>query len=278
MTQISNTRLPQRTETHRIDTLAVRKLFTKLSADWIIRDLSERDYGIDLMLEHYEENLPTGQIIFFQVKGKSGPIEISNEVVRYQISKRTLLYAELFPEPFLLVHTSIDQDSPVYYVWLQKYISHVLDRDRPRWRDEPYDTITIQLPAGNTFESSENKLIAISKSYILLKQSMKFLSIFMFWEFNYSALSNGEHEFKSACLDHLNDFSQLSTLIRHYNQDDLPDFREIRDCIETYDLNDSSIHRTVSEFNELMDLTKTCILASSHMEKDLEEHIGEVPY
>jgi hypothetical protein len=278
MTQTPGPRPPQRTETHRIDTLAVRKLFTKLSPDWIIRDLSERDYGIDLMLEYYADNNPTGQVVFFQVKGKSAAVEISDGIVKYQMKKQTLLYAELFPEPFLLVHTSIDQAGQVFYVWLQKYISHVLDRDRPRWRNESNETISIQFPATNTFEDAEEKLISISKSNVLLTESLQFLSTYMFWEFNYSELTNGNHDFTLACLEHLNEFKQLCTLFRKYNQDSLPDFNEVADCIETYDLNDASGHYTISQFSELLELIKTAVLTARHQEQFMEETLGEVPY
>lgn len=55
---------PQRTQTHTIDTKSVRRLITTLSEDWLIRDLSDRDYGIDLKLEYFDGISPTGIIIF----------------------------------------------------------------------------------------------------------------------------------------------------------------------------------------------------------------------
>lgn len=55
---------PQRTQTHTIDTKAIRRLITTLSEDWLIRDLSDRDYGIDLKLEYFDGISPTGIIIF----------------------------------------------------------------------------------------------------------------------------------------------------------------------------------------------------------------------
>ena len=72
---------PERSETHRTDTSAVRRLMTQLSSDWVIRDLSERDYGIDLKLEYFNDNKPTGKIVFLQVKGTTKKLQIKKDCV-----------------------------------------------------------------------------------------------------------------------------------------------------------------------------------------------------
>jgi hypothetical protein len=63
------TQPPQRTDTHRIDTDAVRVVRTKLTADWMERSVEDRDYGIDMMLETFDGNNPTGILVLLQVKG-----------------------------------------------------------------------------------------------------------------------------------------------------------------------------------------------------------------
>ncbi|OIQ64575.1 hypothetical protein GALL_538740 [mine drainage metagenome] len=100
----------------------------------------------------------------------------------------------------------------------------------------------------------------------------------MFWEFNYSELAHGNHDFISACLEHLKEFKQLCTFFGKYNQDSLPDFKEVADFIETYDLNDTSGHHTISQFSELLELIKTAVLTERHQEQFMEEALGEVPY
>lgn len=269
---------PKRIDTHRTDTLAVRKLFAALSPDWIIRDLSERDYGIDLMLEYYAGDEPTGQIVFLQVKGTSHSIQTDQGLVKFPLAKKTLLYAERFPEPFLLVHTSTNTSEPIYYAWIQKYISHVLDRDRPLWRTEEDGKININIPAANTFSSNEKRLLEISQSNILQKESLQFLSIFLFWEMEYSELKEGNLEFRLSCSDRLGAFKKLSTVIRKYNQGSLPNYKEIGDCLDAYDQIDERGEQTLNDFDEMLQLIKTSVLTEGHREQFLEEEIGDLPY
>ncbi len=269
---------PQRIDTHRTDTLAVRKLISQLSPDWIIRDLSERDYGIDLMLEYYEGNNPSGQIIFFQIKGTAAPIEPKGNLVKFLLPIKTLLYAERFPEPFLLVHTSIDQATPIYFVWIQKYIDHVLDRDRQLWRTEPDGTININIPIENTLNENSKKLIEISQTNVLQRESLKFLSSFLFWSFEYSDLLSGNTLFIPACKSRLVEFKKLPMLMEKYNQGKIPDYKEIGDCIDEFEQLDEKDLKTLADFDELLELIKTAVLTSQHQEQFIEESIGDVPY
>lgn len=63
---------PRRTETHRIDTQAVRVVRSKLTPDWVERSVEDRDYGIDMMLEAFDGDQPTGILILLQIKGHAG--------------------------------------------------------------------------------------------------------------------------------------------------------------------------------------------------------------
>ena len=61
--------MPKRINTHRIDTKAIRTIFTHLDENWLVRSLDERDYGVDLQLERFDLDNATGDFIFAQVKG-----------------------------------------------------------------------------------------------------------------------------------------------------------------------------------------------------------------
>lgn len=39
------------------------------NGDYIFRELSERDYGIDALIECFDGGVPTGKIAFLQIKG-----------------------------------------------------------------------------------------------------------------------------------------------------------------------------------------------------------------
>lgn len=58
-----------RSSTHITDTRAVRLIMSKLNPNWLLRSLEERDYGIDLSLEKFNGDEPTGNYVFIQVKG-----------------------------------------------------------------------------------------------------------------------------------------------------------------------------------------------------------------
>ena len=62
--------LPKRNKTYGIDTLAVRRLITQMDANWVIRERSERDYRIDMTVEVFEKNLPTGQSVSYKSRGR----------------------------------------------------------------------------------------------------------------------------------------------------------------------------------------------------------------
>ena len=77
---------PLRTQQHRVDTLAMKKVGIALGEDLLIRSMEERDYGVDAMVELFDGK-SVGQMLFLQVKGtdseikpptpKSSPILIS---------------------------------------------------------------------------------------------------------------------------------------------------------------------------------------------------------
>lgn len=125
---------PQRSLSHRIDSLAMRFIRTQLPTHWIDRDLSERDYGIDLAIEIFnkevkstESESSTGLLSLIQVKGTAKPLEGQGEY--YKFSKfpvKTLNYAQQFKIPFFLIVVFVDinslQKSSTYFLWLQDYV------------------------------------------------------------------------------------------------------------------------------------------------------------
>jgi hypothetical protein len=268
---------PLRAETHRTDTLAVRKVLSALSADWIVRDLSERDYGIDLMVERYAGDMPTGQIVFLQIKGTAAPVRTASDVVKFQLPKRTLLYAERFSEPFFLIHTSTDRTSPIYFVWLQKYISHRLDKHATRWRTQPEETINIDIPAENTFSEAESKLGSIASESTLARESMQFLSTYLFWELDYGEFTGGNGDYAPICAQHLNRLMTLNGLFARYEQG-CPDLEDALQSLEAYPSITDRDLGALAQLNDHLDRMKTSILTRHHDEEFAEEVLGELPY
>lgn len=88
----------QRTDSHIIDTLAIREIFKKMPENWLVRGLDERDYGIDLKIEKFDGSKPTGALSLIQVKGTRDTFE--GQIKLAQFPTKTLKYAELFPVIF----------------------------------------------------------------------------------------------------------------------------------------------------------------------------------
>lgn len=145
-----------RPRAHEIDTVARRRVATALPDEWVERELTGRDYGIDLMIELFEGARPTGSWLLLQIKGRDSRwLEVANLVAAFPV--RTLRYAETMTTPVLGVFCPIREPSSSFgFLWLQEYIQVVLDQARPGWRDQR--TVTLRIPAANRIPGSEARL------------------------------------------------------------------------------------------------------------------------
>jgi hypothetical protein len=172
---------PQRTNTHRIDTRAVRLVISRLPEDCLVRSLEERDYGIDLQLELFDGNFPSGNIAFVQVKGQEDSFKNESKITDFPV--KTILYARMFNAPFFIFFVSL-KDAEVRFIWLQKYIDTTLPLLSPNW--ETQQTVTIEMPEQNTLEKKivfgtgeigEEKFLNIIKDQAWHRVALEFLSI-----------------------------------------------------------------------------------------------------
>ena len=154
---------PKRPNSHIIDTEACSFVTSLMpSENWVVRDLTERDFGIDKIFERFENGFATGELMAIQVKGTNKPLEDKPEIP-FSIDTKTLLYAEMFAIPFLLIRCSLADDGACYFVWLQEYIRVRLNFDNSSWRKQRSNTILI--PTSNRLgdTSAESRLIHISR-------------------------------------------------------------------------------------------------------------------
>lgn len=71
--------LPKRTAQHISESESYKILASQIPSNWIVRDITERDYGIDCYIELVDEdNCCTGDIALVQLKGR-GSIEWTKE-------------------------------------------------------------------------------------------------------------------------------------------------------------------------------------------------------
>lgn len=152
---------------HVIETLTRRIVPSLLPPETFVeRDQTERDYGVDLTLEVFEDGNPTGSFLMLQLKGTDDdPPDANSTSVTFDMSVKSLLRAERFVVPILLVWCPVNADPARYwYLWLQEYSSVVLDQDMS-WRDQT--TVRLHIPIGNVVgtdrASWDRHLIHIAK-------------------------------------------------------------------------------------------------------------------
>lgn len=158
---MSEIKLPHRVLQHEIDSEACKIVENKFNRNWEIRDLTGRDFGIDKIVERFENGYTTSEFLLLQIKGTEKKIDTNNP--RFSLETKELQYAEMFTTPVLLIYVSITNPQQCYYIWLQEYIRVRLQLDNPDWRKQ--NTNTIYFPIDNilNLEKRIDHLIYISK-------------------------------------------------------------------------------------------------------------------
>jgi hypothetical protein len=144
---------PKRDLTHIIERQALEILIQQLPKEWIVREMTERDYGIDLYIEIIKEDKKvTGELIAIQVKGKEN-IEFTADdtFTFYTIKNSTLNYWLNLPVPVFFVVVCITSR--------QSYWCNVRDSNR---------TDKFIAGASNTFYTTISKKQNLAKSGLLL--------------------------------------------------------------------------------------------------------------
>lgn len=137
--------VPQRSNNHMIDSKACALVTMAFSDSWVLRDLTERDYGTDKIAERFRDGSATSEILMLQIKGTEAKIAPENPC--FSLSTKTLLYAELFAVPFVLIYCAETEPNQCYYLWLQEYIRVRLNYENPQWRTQ--NTNTVYFPQKN---------------------------------------------------------------------------------------------------------------------------------
>ena len=188
-----------RTYQHIIDTRSIKKVLNAFPDHWVVRELSERDYGIDLLIEifdqvgvdknNHEAYESTGNLLNIQVKGTATELKQSTQnTIDFRLHRKNLSYFEKFAIPFILLRVDISsEDGKIYFVWLQKYIKKKLDSEYPEWRTETRldsdgkiiePNYKIQIPVNNTLDENIEKLESISCRIKYLEELTEYIEIF----------------------------------------------------------------------------------------------------
>lgn len=217
-----------RTFEHVVDTKAVKKTLNAIPDSWVIRDLSERDYGIDLMIEIFTKNgidengnptyKPSGRVVYLQIKGTSQEVEVNkDDTISYQAKKSTLLYVEKFSTPFILVRvfTNEKNKTPIYYTWLQRYILEKIEAEHPNWRENDQESYVIRMPTQNSLPEYTEKIDRIAARIKVLEEHAEFYEKYSLIDSAYEKMISEELKEKhyDDFLNNLRRFKNLSSLL-----------------------------------------------------------------
>ena len=216
-----------RTYQHIIDTKAVKHTLNSIPDHWVVRDLSERDYGIDLMVEIFSESGQdkhghafydaTGRVCYLQVKGTNSKLSINrDDTVSFNIEKKALLYVEKFSTPFILVRVcTLETEKAVYYCWLQRYILEVLDMKKPDWREIEQESFAVRIPKSNSLPTNTDKIEKIAGRIKYVEEAAEFYEKYTLMEPGFEGMIKGKFTAKQfeSFINDLKRIKNLSTLL-----------------------------------------------------------------
>ena len=138
------------------------------NGDALFREWSERDYGIDAVIEIFDNGYPTGKIAFIQIKGTSKTIMAlkigahkGRAVSCGNVSNSSLDYARQDKIPMILVYVSLAEPKCFYYVDLQSQIDDI----ESRRKNEEQEVHTVHIPIENYAENDLSGFFELIDSY-----------------------------------------------------------------------------------------------------------------
>lgn len=154
-----------RSREHVVETESRRIVAATLPAErFVEREQTERDYGIDMAIEHFADGEPSGRLLLLQLKGTDGaPPPPEQVTIPFDAQVKALLRCERFATPILLVWVPVqDEARRSWFLWLQSYLRIVLDQESPGWRTQT--TVRLHVPIANVLgdAANEGKLVHIA--------------------------------------------------------------------------------------------------------------------
>lgn len=216
-----------RTYQHIIDTKAVKLTLNSIPDHWVVRDLTERDYGIDLMIEIFAEDgydsnnhknyNATGRICYLQVKGTNSELKLTKNTVSFKVEKKALLYVERFATPFLLIRTYTNEnENKVFFLWMQRYIIDVLDEKDADWRVSNQTYFNVRIPKSNLLPTNAEKVEKIAGKIKYLEEFAEFYERFnlIHTEYKYRFINGAfDDELFEYVIKQLKRIKNLTTLL-----------------------------------------------------------------
>lgn len=156
----------RRISTHEIETRSKDNIRALINADGrgLFRELSERDYGIDAMVEVFEDGCITGKFAMLQCKGKEEqitPLKSEPDYVSCPgISASNISYLDQDKVMVILVYGSVKDRDNFYYADLKEVIT---DEQIETLKDET-KKVTVRIPVTNNAKDNMDGFFALINS------------------------------------------------------------------------------------------------------------------
>lgn len=159
---------PLRHITHSLERDAIEILSSYLPKEWIVREMTERDYGIDLYVEIVgKDRKVTGQLVAIQVKGKSKiNFNKNDEYTFSRIKRSTINYWTHLPVPVFIIVLCIKNKVP--------YWANINSENRK----------------GRFKGNSKTTSVKINKKFDLKEKGLKIFNLFYLREKRWPAVEN----------------------------------------------------------------------------------------
>lgn len=145
---------------------------TLLSKGWIVKDIWERDIGLDMEVEITKAGKVTDNKFWLQVKAIEKKKE-TLEIISLQIKTKHIKYYEGCKLPVVIVFgiKKSDNNFDFYFLFAQKYIREVLSVDKPNWRKQK--TIMVKFNSKLELENIEDlERIAMEEDIYIAAQQL----------------------------------------------------------------------------------------------------------
>ncbi|MDE6501945.1 MAG: DUF4365 domain-containing protein [Ruminococcus sp.] len=159
--------MPSRINTNLIETKSRDKVRTIIDnyGNALFRDFTERDYGIDALIELFNNGNPTGKFALLQLKATEKTIvpNKNNSYVSVKgISMANAQYAFQKNIPVILIYVSIKENAGFYYADIQSIVNESIIT---KLNQNSSGETTLRIPVDNYITDDITPLITLIESY-----------------------------------------------------------------------------------------------------------------
>lgn len=155
----------QRISSHAVETRSCDIIKLKINAafengDSLYRELTGRDYGIDGVIELFDNGCVTGMFALAQIKGtgeKIVPLVKTPQFISCSISSANAMYAFQNRIPVILFLVSLKAPDTIYFI----NVKQAVDESQREKIEAGQKSITIRIPVENVAIANMDEVFAI---------------------------------------------------------------------------------------------------------------------